>query len=277
METEKLFGKDMNFNATDYLAFTNLKIMSSSSNPLEAVERVKWLGNYAQNTAALDAVEDLVAQWDNERKIFAERYEVAKLKNEFEVEQLKLKITNFKKATNNLPKSVNQEITQTIEFSRDDARPMTSMTRLFFAEMDLMDIKFKNTRLERVKHQQDLVQEIVHKYMKSTDAEKTGLDRLNELEKLINAAHSKTHIGAEREKLWSLANDVSAVKSRLFKKQLFTTQPETQVQIISASPFRLILLFSFLFTLFASLFFYKKTIIHFFLQKENSIFEIKKN
>ena len=276
-ETEKMFGKDSNPIQTDFLAFTSLKIIGASSNSMEAVERARWLSNYAHNTAVLDAVESLVTQWENEGKLFEERFQVAKLQNDFESEQLKLKIFNLKKAIANSPKSVNYETLQTIESGRDSSKSMTVMAKLFLTEIDLMDINFKNIRLDHVHEQQNIVQEIVRKYIESSDTKKSGLEKLNDLEKLIKITVAKNEAHDKREKLISIESDVSSLKSRLIKKEFYITKPEMQVQSTSVSAFKLMLIFSWLFAFLAVAYLWRKSISNFLLQKENSFLSLKNN
>jgi hypothetical protein len=246
-ENEKIFGKALSINKNDTSAFVGLKISALASEPQMAVDKTKWLSEYAHNIAATGALHILFAKWENENNFFAERFQIKKIQNEFETEQLKLKITSLKKSIENYPIAAQKEVNREIELGRDQTKTMTPLAQMLSAELDLLDIDIKTKKLNRTNEQHAVSVEML-KQLAMNKSDATGLNRLATVSDILTAALNKSEIQSTREKLLIMQGEVTNIKSKLIKKMQYISSPSVPFQQEGPAHIKLIILMGVLFS-----------------------------
>lgn len=270
-EVEKMFGKDLNVSKSEFTAYPSLRITSLAAERQLAVDQLAWLGAFAQNTAITDAMNILIEKWTNENRLFAEHFQIKKLKQEFEVQWLKNKIMSLKKAINNYPESAEKIIQQKIEIGADRIKTKSLTAQLISAELDLMEIDFENQKIIRAKEQQDMLEELIKKINTDSNKDKNGLERLMLLDELIVAAMNKTEIPAKREKLLLLMVDISNIKARLMKKPQYIVPATLPNRQDGPAPIKLMILMALLFASLVALYLSRHTFFKYIKENDNPL------
>ena len=87
-EIEKLIGKKLPLIRSEYSAYTGIYLATMASTPEMATAKVNWLSNYAFDTAAHGAVEQLIGKWVNDNKLISENIQAVKIQQEYTREQI---------------------------------------------------------------------------------------------------------------------------------------------------------------------------------------------
>lgn len=245
-ENEKLFGRELTANKNEFSVYTGLTITAIAPEPQLAADKTKRLSEYAQHTAAMGTLQTLITKWESENKFFAERFQVRKIQNEFETEQLKTKIYSLKKLNDSYPLAVQKEVNREIEIGRDQTKTLSPMAQMLSIEVDLLEMDIKNQKLNRANEQLNISMEIL-KQIAAINPETNGINRLAIAAEILNAALSKTELSSHREKLLLMQSEVSNIKSKLIKKTQYISPPSVPHRQDGPAPIKLIVLMSILF------------------------------
>lgn len=277
-ENEKLFGKELTTNKNEFSAYSGLKITASAPEPQEATDKTKWLSEYAQNTAVMGALHTLIAKWESENKFFTERFQAKKIQNEFEANQLKIKLAGLKKSIENYPVTVQKEVNREIEIGRDQTKTLSPMAQMLSIEVDLLEMDIKNQKLNRANEQLNISAEIL-KQVATIKSEASGLNRLAIVDEILNIALNKAEFSSHREKLLLMQTEVSNIKSKLTKKIQYLSLPSVPLQQDGAAPIKLIILMSLLFTALMTAYQWRTYILNLIKQDDakNDFTELKLN
>lgn len=271
VENETLFGKNANLIRNEFPAYTSLRITAIAAEPQRAADQTAWLSAYAQHTAITDAINSLVAKWNNENKLFSELYQVKKIQQQFETEQLTAKIVELKKSINKYSTTAKQEVEQHIEAGNDRGKMKSPIAQLIFAELDLMEIEFTNQKLNRAKDQQAVMEELIRQFETGSNKDKYGLERLVLMDETIVAAVKKTEIPAKREKLLLSMIDISNIKTRLVKKTQYVVPPTLPSRQDGPAPIKLMVLLAVLFASLVGIYFSRHVFFKYIKQSDNPL------
>ncbi|MBK9340403.1 MAG: hypothetical protein IPN04_07120 [Rhodoferax sp.] len=189
--------------------------------------KVNWLSNYAFDTAAHGAVEQLIAKWVNDNKLISENILAVKIQQEYAREQLKFKIAGLKKATVNTPTIAKADAESFTLSTQNASKTMTPRAHLIAAEIELLESESILHRLNRAIEQQKIANEIAQQVSTQERVQQTGYERIKFLDDLLTATLNKTEAPSLREKLLLMRMDVSNIKARVYKKPAYIIQAST--------------------------------------------------
>ena len=226
-EIEKLIGKKLPLIRNEYSAYTGIYLATMASTPEMATAKVNWLSNYAFDTAAHGAVEQLIAKWVNDNKLISENILAVKIQQEYAREQLKFKIAGFKKAAANTPTIAKADVESFTLSTQNPSKTMTPRAHLMAAEIELLESESILHRLNRAIEQQKIANEIAQQVSTQERTQQTGYERIRFLDDLLTATLNKTESPSLREKLLLMRMDVSNIKAHIYKKPAYIFQATT--------------------------------------------------
>ena len=269
-EIDKLFGRKANLIRNEYSVYTGLYLSTLASAPEMAVNKVTWLSNYAIDTAAYSAIEQLISKWVSDNKLFAENIQAVKIQQAYATEQLKLKIAGLKKATANTPAATKVDIESFTLAMQSPSKAMTPRARLIAAEIELLESESILHRLNRTIELQKIANEIAQQVSTPERVQQTGYERIKFLDDLLTATLNKTEAPSLREKLLLMRMEVSNIKARVYKKPAFIMQASTPTKQ-GPSPLKMIVLCSVFLVFLMSIFIWRKIFMKHLIQDASTL------
>ena len=265
MEQEKNDNKE---RKAPTLVYLGLRITNFSSNPLKAAEIAIWLGGYFKNVATREAVRDQVFRWAAESRQFSDRALERKLKYEFEIEQAQTRSTALKKVLASYPESARREAQQVVDVRKDNEKFMSPLAQLIGAESEIIEINEKLKKLDREIEQQTFVKALVVDAQGVISQARSGSESVVKLSSVVTDFSKKIKTEAEREKLLSIAADLSQISARFLSQAQFVANPSVPSRPERPTPYTVMAICGLLFTLLVSLYIWRKLIINLLRQEE---------
>ena len=245
-----------------------MRITNFSSNPLKAAEIAIWLGGYFKNVATREAVRDQVFRWAAESRQFSDRALERKLKYEFEIEQAQTRSTALKKVLASYPESARREAQQVVDVRKDNEKFMSPLAQLIGAESEIIEINEKLKKLDREIEQQTFVKALVVDAQVVISQARSGSESVVKLSSVVTDFSKKIKTEAEREKLLSIAADLSQISARFLSQAQFVANPSVPSRPERPTPYTVMAICGLLFTLLVSLYIWRKLIINLLRQEE---------
>ena len=265
MEQEKNDNKE---RKTPIPAYLGLRITNFSSDPLKAAEIAIWLVGYFKNVATREAVRDQVFRWAAESRQFSDRALERKLKYEFEIEQAQTRSTALKKVLASYPESARREAQQVVDVRKDNEKFMSPLAQLIGAESEMIEINEKVKKLDREIEQQTFVKALVVDAQVVISQARSGSESVVKLSSVVTDFSKKIKTEAEREKLLSIAADLSQISARFLSQAQFVANPSVPSRPERPTPYTVMAICGLLFTLLGGLYIWRKLIINLLRQEE---------
>ena len=265
MEQERNDNKE---RKTPIPAYLGLRITNFSSDPLKAAEIAIWLGGYFKNVATREAVRDQVFRWAAESRQFSDRALERKLKYEFEIEQAQTRSTALKKVLASYPESARREAQQVVDVRKDNEKFMSPLAQLIGAESEMIEINEKVKKLDREIEQQTFVKALVVDAQVVISQARSGSESVVKLSSVVTDFSKKIKTEAEREKLLSIAADLSQISARFLSQAQFVANPSVPSRPERPTPYTVMAICGLLFTLLGGLYIWRKLIINLLRQEE---------
>jgi hypothetical protein len=215
LENERLGGR----------AYVGAKIIATSQDAEQAARIASWLGSYFKEVAAREATREQIFDWVALNRQSFDRAQEQKLKLEFEIEQAQNRAVALKKVLSQYPELSKSDTRQVIDVRKDNEKFMSPMAQLVGAEIEVIDIREKLSKLERSLVQQSFAKGYLVEAEQALSAANTGSELINALGAITKKYMATTTKEAEREMLLSLAATVSRVNSRFLVQAQFVLQP----------------------------------------------------
>ena len=267
-EKEKTKGKNGEKILKDNAVYLGLRLTYTASVPLEAAEMTTWLGGYFKEVATREAVREQVSRWTAENRQFSDRALEQKLKYEFDIEQVKNRALALKKIVAQYPETSARESRQVIDVRKDNEKFMSPMAQLVGAESELIEIREKTQKLDREIEQQAFAGGLLKEVELALKQARSGSESVGKLAAVIADHSKKVKTDAEREKLLSLAADLSQISARFMSQAQFIAQPSVPTRPERPTPLMYMVLMGALFALLAAIYSWRKELLN-LLQGEN--------
>lgn len=222
MEQEREKTQNKDGKAAVYLG---VSLNYSAGEPRQAADVATWLGTYFKEVATREAVRDLVSRWAAENWQFSDRALERKLKWEFDIEQAQNRVTALKKVISSYPDAARRESQQVVDVRKDNEKFMSPMAQLVGAESEMIDIREKLQKLEREMAQQAFAKALIGETQTALGQARSGSESVLKLADVIVRFDKEAKTEAQREKLSSLAADVSSISARFLSQAQFIAQP----------------------------------------------------
>lgn len=257
-------------NRKDGAVYLGLRLTHMAHDPIEAAEVATWLGDYFKEVATREAVRNQVSRWAADNRQFSDRALELKLRYEFEIEQAKTRALALKKIVASYPESAARESRQVVDVRKDNEKFMSPMAQLVGAESEMIEIREKTQKLNREIEQQAFAAALVGDAEVALRQVRSGSESVSKLAAVIADFSKKVKTDAEREKLLSLAADMSQITARFLSQAQFIAQPSVPSRPERPSPLMLIVLVGFLFALLAAAFSWRDAIFKLLKQEDSS-------
>ncbi|NQW95220.1 MAG: hypothetical protein HQ446_14570 [Polaromonas sp.] len=244
--------------ATVYLG---LRLTHTASEPQQVANIATWLGEYFKDVATREAVREQVSRWKADNRQFSDRALERKLKFEFDIQQAQTRVTSLKTIVAAYPDAARRDSQQVVDVRRDNEKFMSPMSQLVGAESEIIDIRERLQKLEREIEQQAFVKSLVLDADNAANKAQSGSDSVRQLSVVITEASKRIKTEAEREKLSSLAADLSQIAARFLSQAQFVAKPSVPSVPERPTPLMVTVLGALLAAFLAALFMWRKLII----------------
>ncbi|UUZ74638.1 hypothetical protein LP414_19925 [Polaromonas sp. P1(28)-13] len=166
------------------------------------------------------------------------------------------------------PESARREAQQVVDVRKDNEKFMSPQAQLVGAESEIIEIREKVQKLNREIEQQAFAKAMVGDAEAAVNQARSGSESVLKLSAVITDFAKKVKTEAEREKLLSLAADVSQITARFLSQAQFVAQPSVPTSPERPRPLMVMALGGLLFALLAAAFAWRELIIKLLWQQD---------
>ena len=242
--------------------YLGLRVTYVAHEPVEAVEVATWLGGYFKEVATREAVRELISNWAAENRQFSDRALEQQLKFKFDIEQAETRSTELKKLVARYPEAGVREGRQVVDVRKDNEKFMSPVAQLVGVESQIIDIKEKSQKLNREIEQHAFAAPLVGQAELSLKQVSSGSEGVNKLATVLAEYSKKVKTDAEREKLLTIAADVSQIAARFLSQAQFIALPSLPSRPERPTPLMYIAIFGLLFAALSALYSWRKELIN---------------
>ena len=241
--------------------YLGLRLTYATAEPEQVARVASWLGDYFKDVATREAVREQVSRWTADNRQFSDRALERKLKFEFDIQQAQKRATALKAIVAAYPDAARRDSQQVVDVRKDNEKFMSPMSQLVGAESEIIDIRERLQKLDREIEQQSFVKSLVLEAEAAANKAQSGSDSVRQLSGVITETSKKVRTEAEREKLLSLAADLSQISARFLSQAQFVAKPSVPSQPERPTPRMVIALGGLLASFLAAVFLWRKLLI----------------
>ena len=260
-------GREMD-KRSPVTVYLGLRLTHTAPEPQQVANVASWLGDYFKDVATREAVREQVSRWKAENRRFSDRALERKLKFEFDIQQAQTRATALKIIVAAYPDAARRDSQQVVDVRKDNEKFMSPMSQLVGAESEVIDIRERLQKLDREIEQQTFVKSLVLEADTAANNAQSGNDSVRQLSGVITEASKKVKTEAEREKLLSLAADLSQISARFLSQAQFVAKPSIPSLPERPTPLMVSLLVALLAAILAALFLWRRMVIDLLWQDE---------
>ncbi len=247
--------------------YLGLRLTHTASDPDETAKGATWLGTYFKDVAARETLRDQVSRWAAENRQFSDRAVERKLKYQFDIEQAQTRTKSLKQLISSYPEAARPDSRQVIDVRKDNEKFMSPMAQLVGAESEIIDIRERILKIDREIEQQVFAKAIVADAQTVMNQSRSGSESVVKLSEMIISFSKQVKTEAEREKLSSMAADVSQIGARFLSQAQFVAQPSVPTSPERPRPRMVMVLAGLLAGLLSALFLWRDAISKMLFQK----------
>ena len=210
--------------------YLGLRLTHSAADPVEAASVAAWLGAYFKDVATREAVREQVSRWSSENRQFSDRALERKLAYEFDIQQAQTRAKALKTIVASYPDTARRDSQQVVDVRKDNEKFMSPLAQLVGAESEIIEIRERVQKLDREIEQQTFVKALVADSESAVGRARSGGESVLNLSAVITEFSKKVRTEAEREKLLSLAADLSQISARFLSQAQFVAKPSVPTQ-----------------------------------------------
>ena len=241
--------------------YLGLRLTHTAPEPQQVANIATWLGDYFKDVATREAVREQVSRWKAENRQFSDRALERKLKFEFDIQQAQTRAAALKTIVAAYPDAARRDSQQVVDVRKDNEKFMSPMSQLVGAESEVIDIRERLQKLDREIEQQSFVKSLVLEADTAANNAQSGNDSVRQLSGVITEASKKVKTEAEREKLLSLAADLSQISARFLSQAQFVAKPSVPSLSERPTPLMVSLLLALSTAFLTALFLWRRLII----------------
>lgn len=241
--------------------YLGLRLTHTAPDPQQVANVASWLGDYFKDVATREAVREQVSRWKAENRQFSDRALERRLKFEFDIEQAQKRATALKVVVAAYPDAARRDSQQVVDVRKDNEKFMSPLSQLVGAESEVIDIRERLQKLDREIEQQSFVKSLVLDADTAANSAQSGNDSVRQLSGVITETSKKVKTEAEREKLLSLAADLSQISARFLTQAQFVAKPSVPALPERPTPLMVSLLSGLLAALLVALFLWRRLLV----------------
>ena len=241
--------------------YLGLRLTHTAADPRQVANVASWLGDYFKDVATREAVREQVSRWKAENRQFTDRALERRLKLEFDIQQAQKRATALKTIVAAYPDAARRDSQQVVDVRKDNEKFMSPLSQLVGAESEVIDIRERLQKLDREIEQQSFVKSLVLEADTTANKAQSGNDSVRQLSGVITETSKKVKTEAEREKLLSLAADLSQISARFLTQAQFVAKPSVPALPERPTPLMVSFLSGLLAAFLVALFLWRRLII----------------
>lgn len=249
--------------------YLGLRLTHTAPEPQQVANVASWLGDYFKDVATREAVREQVSRWKADNRQFSDRALERKLRFEFDIQQSQTRAAALKTIVASYPDAARRDSQQVVDVRKDNEKFMSPMSQLVGAESEIIDIRERLQKLEREIEQQAFVKSLVLEADTAANKAQSGNDSVLQLSTVITEASKKVKTEAEREKLLSLAADLSQISARFLSQAQFVAKPSVPTLPERPTPLMATLLGALVAAFLAALFVWRRLIVNLLWRDES--------
>lgn len=267
MDKDRDKDKDKDKPLTVYLG---LRLTHMAPDPDEAAKGATWLGTYFKDVATREALREQVSRWAAENRQFSDRALERKLKHEFDIEQAQTRAKSLKQLVSSYPEAARTESRQVVDVRKDNEKFMSPISQLIGSESEIIEVREKIQKIDREIQQQVFAKALVADAEIAMNDTHSGKESVIKLSEVIVRFNKLVKTEAEREKLSSLAADVSQISARFLTQAQFIANPSVPSRPENPRPLMVMALAGLLAGLLTAVFLWQGAIRKMVFQKEET-------
>lgn len=260
LQLERDKEKDKDKDKDKYKAqypYLGVRVSQAAAKPEDAAKGAAWLGVYFKDIATRETLRNLVDGWTAENRQYGDRAVERKLKLQFDIEQAQSRSKALKKLVASYPDSARPETRQVIDVRKDNEKFMSPLAQLVGSESEVIDIQEKIQKIDREIEQQVFAKAIVLEAQTALSQARSGSEAVLKLSDMVARFSQQIKTEAEREKLSSMAADVSQTSARFLSQAQFIAQPSVPTTPERPRPLLVMVLAGLLAGLFSALYLWR--------------------
>ncbi|MEO5661433.1 MAG: hypothetical protein ABIQ90_16805 [Polaromonas sp.] len=246
--------------------YLGLRLTHTAADPAETAKGATWLGAYFKDVATRESVRDQVSHWAADNRQFSDRALERKLKYQFEIEQAQTRTKSLKQLVSSYPDAARSESRQVIDVRKENEKFMSPMAQLVAAESEIIEIRERIQKIDREIEQQAFAKTMVAEAETALNEAHSGSESVIKLSEVIVRFSKLVKTDAEREKLSSLAADVSKISARFLTQAQFIAKPSVPSRPERPRPLMVMVLAGLLMGLLSAVFLWRDALKRMLLQ-----------
>ena len=267
MDKDREKDKDKDKPLTVYLG---LRLTYTAADPDETAKGATWLGAYFTDVATRETLREQVSRWAAENRQFSDRALERKLKHEFDIEQAQTRTKSLKQLVSSYPEAARTESRQVVDVRKDNEKFMSPISQLIGSESEIIEVREKIQKIDREIQQQVFAKALVADAEIAMKDTHSGRESVIKLSEVIVRFSKLVKTEAEREKLSSLAADVSQISARFLTQAQFIANPSVPSRPENPRPLMVMALAGLLAGLLTAVFLWQGAIRKMVFQKEET-------
>ena len=217
------FGKD---GQSDLLRpYSGIRITGTTDDPQRSAALVKWLGEYFRDSAARELLRTEIFEWVAGNQAFLIRAQEDRIRLVYEQEQSQLRANSLRKVLSQYPELAKIDTNSIVDVRKDNEKFISPGGQLVAAEVEMINLKETQTRLERQVLQGEFIAPYLGASQELLNSSKSGVDLVGKINELTKIYMQKVQTEAQREVLLSKAAKVAEISARFFSRTQFISPP----------------------------------------------------
>lgn len=205
--------------------YSGIRITAKTDDPQRSAAVVEWLGKYFRDSAAKELLRTQILEWVDGNQAFLIRAQEDRIRLAYEQEQSQSRANSLRKVLTKYPELAKIDVRAMIDVRKDNEKFVSPGGQLVAAEVEMINLKETQTRLERQVLQGEFIAPYLGESRELLASSKSGVDLVGKLNELTKAYMQKVQTDAQRETLLSKAAKTAEISARFFLHTQFISPP----------------------------------------------------
>lgn len=205
--------------------YSGIRITAKTADPQRSAALVKWLGEYFRDSAAKELLRTEIFEWVASNQAYLIRAQEDRIRLVYEQEQSQVRANSLRKVLSQYPELAKIDTRTIVDVRKDNEKFVSPGGQLVAAEVEMINLKETQTRLERQVLQSEFIAPYLGASEKFLTTSKSGVDLVSKLNELTKSYMQKVQTEAQREVLLSKAAKIAEISARFFSRTQFISPP----------------------------------------------------
>lgn len=267
-DTKELPEEVLKFESDPSRPYAGIRINVRTDDPQRSAAVVSWLGEYFRDAAVKELLRTEIFNGVASNRIFLIRAQEDRVRLVFELEESGVRLKALHDVMKQYPELAKIGNRPLAEAGKEDEKPIFAGGQIIAAEVEMINLKQKQARLERQVLQSEFIAPYLSSAEKLSAVSKSGSELTYKLDQLANSVMQTVQTEAQREAILTKATKAAEISARFFARSQFIVPPSISNTQVSPRPVIFALLGAILFSLLALIWLLRNRIITFFKSGE---------